>query len=65
MYHTQITVDYEGIPMWWRHVGILLFKTPTLRWMWSSGALIQVSALWYYFEVSLEYLKKKKKVKGE
>ena len=24
----QITVDYEGIPMWWRHVGILLSKMP-------------------------------------
>ena len=41
----QITVDYDSIPMWWRHVGILLSKTPTLYWMWSSGALIQVSAL--------------------
>ena len=41
----QITVDYESIPMWWQHVGILLSKTPTVCWMWSGGALIQVSAL--------------------
>ena len=41
----RITVDYYGIPMRWRHVGILLFKTPTLCWMWSSGALIEVSDL--------------------
>ena len=41
----QITVDYESLPMWWRHVSILLSKTPTLCWMWSGGALIQVSAL--------------------
>ena len=41
----QITVDYESVPMWWQHVGILLSKTPTLCWMWSGGALIQVSTL--------------------
>ena len=41
----QGTVDYKGIPMWWRHVSILLFKISTLCWMWSSGALIQVSDL--------------------
>ena len=41
--------------MWWRHVSILLSKTPTLCLMWSGGALIQVSALWCYFEVSLEW----------
>ena len=34
-----------------QHVSILLSKMPTLCWMWSSGALIQVSTLWCYFEV--------------
>ena len=33
----------------------------TLRWMWLGGALIQVSTLCCYFEVSLGYLKKSKR----